>query len=97
MRRVKRVYYLSIAFHPAAVKAYAGVVLLLGVLSLVSVMDIIANIATIGISSALFSYVASAFVHTELSVQAALMAFAIIAVLLIRDIERISGRVAVAQ
>lgn len=84
MRRVRRVYYLRKIFHPAAVKAYAGGALLLGVLSLVSVMDVIANIPA-GTGAPLY-YVMNAFLHTEIVVKVAVVAFAVIAGLLIRDI-----------
>lgn len=88
MRRVRWIHTLKRITHPAAVRVYVLSALFIGVASLVSVPNVLANMPALADVSRLYSFMVSAFAHTELVVQiGVLFAFAL-AVWVVRDVVR---------
>lgn len=79
IRRVRTVYYTRMLLSQEALKLYALFMLLIGLVSTVSVREVIANVPDEGLG-ALYNFVLFAVVHTELVVQ--LMLAGILATLL---------------
>ncbi len=88
MARVQRIYYMRKLIGPTAMKAYSLVVLSLALLSVVSVANIYANMPSIMSPAALFQFMTSALVQTELLVKMLLLGLAVVVVLFVRDFLR---------
>lgn len=84
MRRVYTIYLLKKIINPFAFKVYALAISVTGVVSLVSVTDILANIPNLG-SSSIFNFSYNAFVNTEITVQALVISLTMFMLWLIAD------------
>ncbi len=85
MKRIRRIYYLKKVINPLMMKVYALLVLTLGIGSLVSVQNVIANMPSFAELGSVYRFSVNAFLYTELPVQIVVGATFIIALLLLRD------------
>lgn len=85
MARVRRIYYLKKVVNPLMLKLYGVGVLSVGVASLVSVKNVLANMPALTDVGSMYTFTASAILHTEASVQLALGVLAVFVVFILRD------------
>lgn len=88
MARVRRIYYLRKLTGPTALKAYALGALVVWLASLVSLVNVFANMPSLATPLSLVRFFASAVLQTEVAVQAVLVGAVVLAGLMVRDIVR---------
>jgi len=86
MARVRRIYYLRKFMGPTAMKAYGLVVLTLTLSSLVSLVNVYANMPSLFTPMQFASFLMNAALQTELAVQLILLGLATLIALFIRDV-----------
>lgn len=84
MRRVYVVYMLRRATSPTALRIYSLLALFVGIVSLVSVGNVIANLPAEGFFS-FYDFSMYAFMHTELVVQLLVVGALVFSLWLVRD------------
>jgi len=88
MARVRRIYYMRKLFGPTAIKLYTMSGILVGLLSLVSVANVLANMSSLKAPSDAILYLSRAALQTEPVVQLLLVGLALMLALMVRDILR---------
>jgi len=86
MARVRRMYYIRKAVSPTALKMYTLVGTALGLVSLVSVTNVIANMPSPLSMLNFFSFFSSAFRNTEATVQVLFAGLCVFTALVLRDV-----------
>jgi len=88
MRRVYAIYLVRQLANPLALKVYTLAAILVGITSLVSIGNIIANLPTAEGFYALYDFSRYAVLHTELAVQALLFGGVVCMMWLVLDCSR---------
>jgi len=85
MRRVYFVHVLRSVLSPLSLKAYAFGLFSVGIVSLVSLSNVIANMPQLGDLAGLSGFLLVAFANTEVAVQLLALGILVAFVLLVRD------------
>jgi hypothetical protein len=85
MSRVKRIYYLRMLTGTNAMRAYALIVLGAVLASLVSLVNVVANMPSLASPASVARFLADAALHTETAVQVVLVGFFSLVAWMARD------------
>jgi hypothetical protein len=88
LRRIHRIYIIKNAFFSLSFRVYALIAGVGGVVSLVSIDDVIANMPTILDISSFSSFTFFALMHTEWTVQTLIVFSILLTLWLVRDLVR---------
>jgi hypothetical protein len=88
MRRVYLVYALRLMLRPMTLKLFALGAGSIGIVSLVSLSNVFANMAALGSAAGVSQFILYAVTHTEIPVQLSLAAIVLALIWLARDLAR---------
>jgi hypothetical protein len=88
MARVRRVFLMRKFLNPTALKVYSATLLYVGLVSMVSIANVYANMPSLMTPNELFTFMLRAMLNTEIVVQCALVGFFGVVAFFVRDMVR---------